>query len=803
MATEDSFSKADPSTDLGMPLLDNPSILAGKVEMQDIATDSDHQHNAAKKDGQRHTSFIPNEIAGHENRNLRTSSRTKSMGHDLELLPESHITMVEYLNEGTKATPVFPSVLEWGRPSELKKNFIPDLMAGLTVAAVLCSEALAVAMMGGLPPHYGLYPAAVPVMVYALFGSSKNVQTGPVSVVAILLGSIVMDIEGEHERAQVACFLSLTVGVLMILLGVLKMGFIEYLLSLPALKGFVAGIVVRIIIEQIQNVLQIKFQAHTAIPRFIELFQRINEWNIPSLIIGICVGIFLAGLVALKEYKKSKALIFFLGPLLTSVIGTIVVWMFSLDTKYGIRLVQDIEQDIPTGIGFSLPFHKFFEYFEEHIAEVFVVTLIGYIETIAISKEVATQKGYKIDATIEFVSFGIANLVAAFCLSFPVFGSLSRTPINVTAGNISQLSGFFTGLTVFVVCYIGIPIIKLIPLTVVGATIIFAVIKKVVIGKLIFLCKYYFFPDGVIMGLAMFTTIFLNPEVGAGVTVFFSMLVILKKGTTPWLDIEHYNKTIIENPSINPSDDASAIMNNSSVKLNASGLTNPNKKYKAQAKMKNRDKSIMVMSFKDWDKGKYKEFCLCLNLHCHEKYHMLIITLPKDFYYLNSHSLRINLEPLKALSPMFKRKGGVEIKEDVPSKTINAILIDCHKTKHIDFTACQTIIEMSEELGKTGIQMALSELDLSLLRPMKETGLDPKLARYSNRDTVEMVEKLMDKVLIEEAKRKREAGHNLGGPGEDEEEEEGLSRMVKESGDDSVDMVKKPMQKNTILEGDL
>lgn len=780
----------------------NPDLLPQGVPEHISDDEHDHEHDPPLRSPSWIAEFSNSQVEKYEN---------------LDFAKEGDGNLIDYLNSGNTETIVFPSVLEWGKKSELTKNFLHDLMSGLTIAAVVCAECLAVAIMGGLPPHYGLYLCTIPLCLYALLGTSKHIAAGPVSVVGIVLGSILIGVPTE-EKVQAAMYMSFVVGIMLLILGGFKMGFIEYILSTPALKGFIAGVVFRIILEQAQNVFAVKCQAHTSYGVIYELFSRANEWNIGSLITGIIVMVFLGALLALKKVKKSNHMIFFMGPLMTSVLGTLIIGVSGLHETYHIKVVKDIEADIPSGLLFSNPFSNFFSNTEKYLLPGMVLGLIGFVETVAISKEVASQKGYTIDASKEFLSYGIVNVISSFLGCFPFYGSLSRTPISVMAGTRSQLSGFITGLIVTLVCFVGIPVINLVPLTVVGATIIFSVARSIRLLKLVFLLRYYPFPDGFIMALAMISTIVIDPEIGAGITVFCSLLVILKKGTTPWLEFQNYKKEPIvatEEPLILGANTKNySVMDNSmrmtNSMLNSARLTNPNTKYKFFNKA-NHEKQLdnQFNTLKVKDMRRYQDFCLCLDVACPEKYHIVILSLGRDFYYLNCHSLKKNLEPLKALAPNSAKaeEFAVKIKaKNLPSKTVNAIVIDCHKVKTIDFTACIALLETIEEFEEVGITVALSELDAQLLKSMRATGLRNNVAAYSNRDTIEIVEKMMDKIIFKERQAKIKGklprlDHSklLNGVGDDTID--GLSVLMQQSGIvDEPNVKEKPIQKNSLMD---
>lgn len=683
---------------------------------------------------------------------------------ELNRSKDASYNLFDYMRAKSMIVPAFPSVKEWGKVETLKKNLVKDVLAGITVTTVVCTEGLAIALMAGLQPHYALYTAAVPTITYALFGSSRNLAVGPAAVVGILMGSALQDIP-EPERPQAAACISLMQGLFLLGLGFLRLGFIEYILSLPALKGFIAGIIIRIMIEQFQNVIGVKLHAHESIEKIEELIHRSNEWNYAGLVVGLFVMAFLAILLIIKTITKSKHMVFAIGPLLSNVIGSIIVNFLGLPEKYGIKLVKDIETDIPRGLEFSNPFKNFSEYSGQFLTPVIVMGIVGFIETIAISKEIAAKNGYKIDATNEFKSFGVANIVASFMNSMPAFGSLARTPISASSGSQSQLCCFLTGLGVVFVLYAGIFLIKMIPLCVVGATILFAVSKQVRLLKLAFLIKYFPFPDAFIMALAMIVTIVIDPEIGAGTTIFFSLLIILKRGTTPFVHVQHYDKII-------PIRHVHTYKNNAGSPLASSGSleystleftverdTNPNHKYENYRTFRRHESQSLY----DWEKGKYKDFCMCLDLDCPQKYHVLVITLPHYYFYVNAHSLKIYLETLHDFTPLHREMaetgvhgdlehhqlpaGGAEVEVPKPNKTINAVLIDCHLTRYFDYTGSHILAEVCEEFEKMGVSVGLAELDMQHLAKIKATGLRNRFAKYSNRDSVEIIEKLMDKVL--------------------------------------------------------
>lgn len=305
-----------------------------------------------------------------------------------------------------------------------KEYLSGDLSAGLTVGVMLIPQGMAYSMLAGLPPIYGLYASTIPLIVYALFGTSRQLAVGPVAMVALLISSGVgaMAPLGSAEFISLAILLALMVGVMQFAMGAFRLGFLVNFLSHPVIAGFTSAAAVIIGLSQLKHLLGMNIprgKVHETIWNVIQNFHEIN-W--------ITAGIGLAAILLLVGIKKINKRI--PGPLLAVIFGIGVVYTLGLYDR-GVSIVRDV----PSGLDFfALPFIDL-ESISALLPVALTISFIGFMESIAVAKAIqAKHKDYEVSANQELVGLGLANIAGAFFKAFPVTGGFSRTAVNDQAG---------------------------------------------------------------------------------------------------------------------------------------------------------------------------------------------------------------------------------------------------------------------------------------------------------------------------------------------------------------------------------
>jgi SulP family sulfate permease len=329
--------------------------------------------------------------------------------------------------------------LQW-IASYKRKNLSSDLSAGLTVGVMLIPQGMAYAMLAGLPPIYGLYASTIPIIIYSLFGTSRQLAVGPVAMVALLISSGVGHLAELQtpEFIGYAILLALMVGVLQFGMGVFRLGFLVNFLSHPVIAGFTSAAAIIIGFSQLKHLFGLDIPRGNVFETFFNIVQNFQDINLPTL--GIGVGSILILIILKRMHKRIPA------PLIVVVIGMLFVYMFSLD-EVGVRIVKEIPNGLP---GFAIPV------IDGQVISVLLpialtISFVGFMESIAVSKAVQKKhKDYELNPNQELIGLGLANIVGSFFKAFPVTGGFSRTAVNDQAGAKTGLAGIISALLIII-----------------------------------------------------------------------------------------------------------------------------------------------------------------------------------------------------------------------------------------------------------------------------------------------------------------------------------------------------------------
>jgi len=339
-----------------------------------------------------------------------------------------------------------------------------DLTAGITTAVLLVPQAMAYAMIAGLPPQAGLYASIVPVAAYAVTGSSRYLSVGPVAVVSLLVASAIVDLQIPGENAAAAAMLlALLSGGILFLLGLVKGGSLDTFLSHTVIKGYTAAAAVIISLSQLKNLSGIPLgHSENAIRLLHDAITHLAHVHIPTLMVGI------GSLLALAVLRKVSSKI--PGALIVLVISTALVYLFRLD-RAGIAVVGIVPSGFPA---FRLP-PLDFTLLPHLLPPAITLAVVGYVESIAVARTLATKNRETVDSNRELMGLGFANMAGAFFQAFPVAGGLSRTAVNYQAGAKTRYSSLITAGVVALAVMFFTPLLYYIPRASLAAVIIVAV----------------------------------------------------------------------------------------------------------------------------------------------------------------------------------------------------------------------------------------------------------------------------------------------------------------------------------------
>lgn len=408
--------------------------------------------------------------------------------------------------------------------SHYKKAYInQDLLAGLIVAIMLIPQGMAYAMLAGLPPVYGLYAATIPLIVYALFGTSRHLSVGPVALISILTLSSVSTLAkpGTDEYFSLVLLLMLLVGIIQLSIGLLKLGFLIHFISHAVMSGFISASAVIIGFSQLNHLLGIKLESNHVFSIIREVINQLPEINIYTLIIGL--GSTLILLIFKHFFPKVP------GAIIVVILSMLVVYFGQLQT-YAVTIVGEVPKGLPS---LSLPVINQ-ESVMQLIPFALMISFIGFMESIAMAKVLAAKVKDKINPNQELIGLGLANLVGSFFSAYPVTGSFSRSAVNYESGARTQLSSIFTASFILLTLLFFTSYFYYLPQAVLGAIIVVAVYGLVDIKEV----KYLFSVkkvDGWIWVVTFVATITFGVQNGILIGIAFSLLVLIGRSIAPEL----------------------------------------------------------------------------------------------------------------------------------------------------------------------------------------------------------------------------------------------------------------------------
>lgn len=403
----------------------------------------------------------------------------------------------------------------WGRRYQ-RDDLRGDLSAGLTVGAMLIPQGMAYAQLAGLPPEVGLYSVTLPLLAYAIFGTSRQLAVGPVAVVSLLTASALAPIaeQGTREYLQAAALLALMVGVANIALGVARMGWVTNLLSHPVLVGYTAGAALIIGASQVKHVLGVRIpRTEQFTETIVELARAAVDIDPLTVLIG---AVALVALVLVKRWKRT-----FPGALAVVVVGVGVSVAFDLAGR-GVAVVGDIPGGLP---GFVLPSTSG-TLLGQLIPAALTITLVGYAESFAVAKVYARRNRYEVDPNQELVGLGAANVAAGVFSGQPVTGGFSRTAVNATAGARTPLASIVSATVIVLVLLFVTGLFTELPQAVLGAIVIAAVSSLFDVKEMRHIAKVKR-ADLATMAVAFVATLALGVELGIAVAVVASLAIVV------------------------------------------------------------------------------------------------------------------------------------------------------------------------------------------------------------------------------------------------------------------------------------
>jgi SulP family sulfate permease len=429
----------------------------------------------------------------------------------------------------------FP-ILDWGRTYD-RNAFSNDMIAAVIVTIMLIPQSLAYALLAGLPPEAGIYASIAPIILYAIFGTSRALAVGPVAVVSLLTASAVGQVAeaGTAGYAVAALTLAFLSGAFLVLLGVLRLGFLANFLSHPVIAGFITASGILIAFSQLKHLLGVSAQGHTLPELLLSIFEHLDQVNVITVIIGASATAFLfwvrKGLKpTLRRLGASARLADVLtkaGPVAAVAVTTMSVWLFGLNDK-GVKIVGDVPQSLPplTMPGLSP------DLVQQLLVPAILISIIGFVESVSVAQTLAAKKRQRIDPDQELIGLGAANLGAAFTGGYPVTGGFSRSVVNYDAGAETPAAGAFTAIGLAIAAVALTPLVYFLPNATLAATIVVAVLSLVDFSILRKTWEYSK-ADFAAVAATIVLTLTMGVEVGVAAGVGISILLHLYKTSRP------------------------------------------------------------------------------------------------------------------------------------------------------------------------------------------------------------------------------------------------------------------------------
>lgn len=433
----------------------------------------------------------------------------------------------------------FP-VLDWA-PGYGRDTLMNDLLAAVIVTVMLIPQSLAYALLAGLPAEVGLYASIAPLLIYAVLGTSRTLAVGPVAVASLMTAAAIGDIaaQGSPEYLGAAIALAFLSGGMLLLMGVLRLGFLAAFLSHPVISGFITASGLLIAAGQIKHILGVQAGGQTLVEVLRTLLPNLGQTQPATLVLGLAVIAWLAWarrglqpfLVTRGVRPQLAGILARTGPLVAVALTIALAWGLGLD-EAGMKIVGHIPAGLPMP---ALP--PFDPALWSRIAvPALLISVVGYVETISVAQTLAAKRRQRIDPDQELIALGGANIGAALSGGFPVTGGFARSVVNFDAGAETPAAGAFTAVGMALATIFLTPALYFLPQATLAATIIVAVLSLVDLGA-IRRTLAYSRGDGAAMIATILVTLTVGVEAGILAGVGASILLHLYRTARPHVAI--------------------------------------------------------------------------------------------------------------------------------------------------------------------------------------------------------------------------------------------------------------------------
>ncbi|WP_008311772.1 SulP family inorganic anion transporter [Leptolyngbya sp. PCC 6406] len=446
-------------------------------------------------------------------------------------------------------------LLTW-LPQYRREDLVGDTMAGIIVAIMLVPQAMAYALLAGLPPQVGLYASILPLMLYAALGTSRTLAVGPVAMISLMVASGIAPLaESGANAIAIALTLALMVGLIQTLMGVIRLGFVVNFLSHAVIVGFTNAAALVIGVSQVKHVLGVQIpRSENFFATLHALRQGLPDTNGPTLTLGLGSLVVLLGFSHLlpgwlERWGVPPGLRIPLsrsGPLLVVIVTTGMAYLWGLDRTAGVAVVGSIPQGLSPLTVPSLNG----EWVTQLLPTALTISFVGFMESVAVAKSLASKRRQRIDPNQELIGLGVANIGAAFTGGYPVTGGFSRSVVNFTAGANTGLASLITAVLVAFVVLFFTPLFAFLPQATLAAVILVAVVNLLdfrTLGRLWRIDR----GEALALGITFLAVLFLGIEPGILAGFGVSVLFFLGRTSRPHFaevgrlgDSEHFRNVV-------------------------------------------------------------------------------------------------------------------------------------------------------------------------------------------------------------------------------------------------------------------
>uniref|UniRef100_A0A8C5DUB8 SLC26A/SulP transporter domain-containing protein n=1 Tax=Gouania willdenowi TaxID=441366 RepID=A0A8C5DUB8_GOUWI len=367
----------------------------------------------------------------------------------------------------------FLPILTWLPYYPVKQYLFSDVVSGLSTGVVQLPQGLAYAMLAALPPVYGLYSSFYPVVLYTFFGTSRHISIGTFAVISLMIGGVVVreapdsmfyvfpangsnisvpvvNIEArDTRRVQLAVVLTTLVGIIQMVFGLLRFGFVAIYLTEPLVRGFTTAAAVHVVVSQLKYLLGVKTQRYagplSVVYSLKAVLLDIPNTNVTTILLGLACLVFLYGTKHINERFKNKLLIPIPGEIIVVIVSTGISYGLSLSDHYQV----DVVGKIPSGL--LPPSVPHFSLLPNLISDSFAVAIVGFSMGISLAKIFALKHGYSVDGNQELIALGLCNFISSFFQTFAITCSMSRSLVQESTGGKTQIAGLLGSLLVLLV----------------------------------------------------------------------------------------------------------------------------------------------------------------------------------------------------------------------------------------------------------------------------------------------------------------------------------------------------------------